>query len=116
MECPGCHHVNRAGAKFCTACRTPLSMPCPSCGTSNLASAQFCGECGSRLAGPTTAVEQSPSASNSASGAERRLLTVMFCDLVDSTGLPVRPDPADTPDLLGAHRLSVTDAVAHVDV
>jgi class 3 adenylate cyclase/tetratricopeptide (TPR) repeat protein len=119
MECSGCHHVNRAGAKFCTACRTPLSMPCPSCGTASLASARFCGECGSRLAGPTTAVEQSPSrwgsASNSASGAERRLLTVMFCDLVDSTGLSVRLDPEDMRDLLGAYRMSVTDAVARFD-
>ena len=119
MECPGCHHVNRTGAKFCTACRTPLSMPCPACGTANLASARFCGECGSRLAGPTTAVEQSPSrwasASNSASGAERRLLTVMFCDLVDSTGLSVRLDPEDMRDLLEAYRTSVTDAVARFD-
>ncbi len=103
MECPGCHHVNRTGAQFCTACRTPLSMPCPACGTGNLGSARFCGECGSRLAGQTTAVEKSPSrwaaASNSASAAERRLLTVMFCDLVGSTGLSARLDPEDMRDL-----------------
>jgi class 3 adenylate cyclase len=115
MRCPRCHHVNRRGAKFCTACQTPLSMPCPACGTANLASARFCGDCGSRLEGPTTGVEQWASASNSASGAERRLLTVMFCDLVDSTGLSVRLDPEDLRDLLEAYRVSVTDAVARFD-
>src|SRR5262245_59836523 len=119
MRCPDCHHVNRTGAKFCTACQTPLSMPCPACGTANLASARFCGECGSRLTALTTPVEQSlsrrVSASNSASGAERRLLTVMFCDLVDSTGLSVSLDPEDLRDLLEAYRVSVTDAVARFD-
>src|SRR5262245_58110106 len=119
MECPACHHGNRTGAKLCTACRTPLSIPCPTCGRANQASARFCSECGSRLAGPATAVEQSPSrcasASNSASGAERRPLTVMVCDLVDSTGLSVRLDPEDMRDLLGAYRKSVTDAVARFD-
>src|SRR5262245_19906642 len=45
----------------------------------------------------------------------RRLLTVMFCDLVDSTDLSIRLDPEDLRDLLEAYRISVTDAVARSD-
>lgn len=36
--------------------------------------------------------------------AERRQLTVMFCDLVDSTGLVERVDPEDVREILEAYR------------
>ena len=37
------------------------------------------------------------------SGAERRLLTVMFCDLVGSTALSARLDPEDLCEVIGAY-------------
>jgi len=44
--------------------------------------------------------------------AERRQLTVMFCDLVGSTLLTRRFDPEDLREVIGAYQRSVTDTVA----
>jgi class 3 adenylate cyclase len=46
---------------------------------------------------------------------ERRQLTVMFCDLVDSTALSARLDPEDLRDVIGAYRHRVADAVARFE-
>jgi predicted ATPase/class 3 adenylate cyclase len=45
-------------------------------------------------------------------GAERRQLTVMFCDLVGSTELSARLDPEDLHELIGAYRTLVAQAVS----
>jgi class 3 adenylate cyclase/tetratricopeptide (TPR) repeat protein len=44
--------------------------------------------------------------------AERRQLTVMFCDLVGSTPLSTRFDPEDLRDIVGAYHRCVADTVA----
>jgi class 3 adenylate cyclase len=44
--------------------------------------------------------------------AERRQLTVMFCDLVGSTQLSTRFDPEDLREIVGAHHRCVADTVA----
>ena len=44
-------------------------------------------------------------------GAERRQLTVLFCDLVGSTALSARLDPEDLRALLGAYHARVAVAV-----
>jgi class 3 adenylate cyclase/tetratricopeptide (TPR) repeat protein len=44
--------------------------------------------------------------------AERRHLTVMFCDLVGSTPLSSRYDPEDLREILGAYHRAVTDRIA----
>jgi class 3 adenylate cyclase len=41
--------------------------------------------------------------------AERRPLTVMFCDLVGSTALSARLDPEDVRDLIGAYHRRCTE-------
>jgi class 3 adenylate cyclase/tetratricopeptide (TPR) repeat protein len=48
----------------------------------------------------------------SAAEAERRQLTVMFCDLVGSTPLSQRFDPEDLREVIGAYHLCVANAVA----
>ncbi|HEX3535229.1 MAG TPA: AAA family ATPase [Stellaceae bacterium] len=45
------------------------------------------------------------------SGAERRQLTVMFCDLVGSTALSARLDPEDLREVIAAYHRSVTEIV-----
>jgi class 3 adenylate cyclase len=45
------------------------------------------------------------------SDAERRQLTVMFCDLVDSTPLSARLDPEDLRGIIGAYHRCVTEIV-----
>src|SRR5271170_6499579 len=47
--------------------------------------------------------------------AERRQLTVMFCDLVGSTALSARLDPEDMGDLIRAFQGAVSLAVARFD-
>jgi class 3 adenylate cyclase len=44
--------------------------------------------------------------------AERRQLTVMFCDLVGSTALSARFDPEDLREVIGAYQRCVVDTVA----
>ena len=45
------------------------------------------------------------------SGAERRQLTVMFCDLVGSTALSARLDPEDLREVYGAYHAAVAEEV-----
>jgi class 3 adenylate cyclase len=68
---------------------------------------------------PSPAVEQPsetpvPAAAPSAA-AERRQLTVMFCDLVGSTALSARLDPEELRDVIGTYHQSVAAAVRRFD-
>jgi class 3 adenylate cyclase len=47
--------------------------------------------------------------------AERRQITVMFCDLVGSTALSARMDPEDLRDLIGAYHKCVAEIVTRFD-
>ena len=47
--------------------------------------------------------------------AERRQLTVMFCDLVGSTALSTRHDPEDLRELIGDYHRAVADTVGRFD-
>src|SRR6201982_2739301 len=60
------------------------------------------------------AAEDVPAASpaNATAEAERRQLTVMFCDLVGSTPLSPRFDPEDLREIVGAYHRCVADTVA----
>jgi class 3 adenylate cyclase len=51
----------------------------------------------------------------SLAGAERRQLTVMFCDLVGSTALSVSLDPEDLRQVIGAYHDAVGNTVAGFD-
>jgi class 3 adenylate cyclase len=61
---------------------------------------------------PQPAVEAAPAATAAISGeAERRQLTVMFCDLVGSTALSTRFDPEDLRELIGDYHRTVSETV-----
>jgi predicted ATPase/class 3 adenylate cyclase len=62
---------------------------------------------------PTSVQTASPAAG--AGAAERRQLTVMFCDLVGSTALSVQLDPEDLRDILRSYQDAVTAEVARLD-
>jgi class 3 adenylate cyclase len=66
-------------------------------------------------AGPVAA-DDSPAAPalSPTAEAERRHLTVMFCDLVGSTPLSSRFDPEDLRDILGAYHRSVASTVGRL--
>ena len=82
MVCPSCATENQPSAKFCVECGTALALVCPSCGASHTAGQRFCAECGTALAGD--AVAPAP-VEREAPAAERRLVTVLFADLVGFT-------------------------------
>ena len=73
-------------------------MVCPKCGFESPQSFAFCGRCGSRL----TLTTPSHHANDShLPRAERRQLTVMFCDLVGSTEIAAQLDPEEWRELVG---------------
>lgn len=110
MRCPNCQTLNPAQAKFCLECGNRLLI-CPNCGTANLPYAKFCMECGTRLqpiaaapaaTGATTApMPIITSTTRTEPQAlllppeERRVVTIMFADIIDSTRLGDRLDPEE---------------------
>lgn len=68
-------------------------MECPKCQFGNPVEALFCMKCGNKLV--SQAATGNGSQEEIALEAERRQLTVMFCDLVDSSSLSERLDPED---------------------
>src|SRR5262245_60212713 len=56
-----------------------------------------------------------PTADKVLSPAERRQMTVMFCDVVDSTVLSTRLDPEDLREVLGAFQKCVAEMVGRYD-
>jgi class 3 adenylate cyclase/tetratricopeptide (TPR) repeat protein len=97
MQCAACGTENRADRRFCGQCGGPLSLTCPSCGTANEPSDRFCGECGSALGNGTPARAAVPVA------AERRLVSVLFADLVGFTALAEHRDPEEVRDILSRY-------------
>ena len=64
-------------------------------------------------AGAAADAALAPPTRQAAAEAERRQLTVMFCDLVGSTSLSIRFDPEDLREIVGAYHRCVTDTVGH---
>src|SRR5580693_3729288 len=56
-----------------------------------------------------------PRATPAQANAERRQLTVMFCDLVGSTALSARLDPEDLREIIAAYHRAVAETVAGLD-
>src|SRR5262249_21598991 len=60
-------------------------------------------------------VQSATSATPAPIDAERRQLTVMFCDLVGSTELSARLDPEDLREVIGAYHHAVAEIVGGFD-
>ncbi len=105
IDCPSCGTENRPEAKFCGECGVALARACPSCGRANDAGARFCIECGAALADASTA---EPAAAVVAPQpatpvAERRLVSVLFADLVGFTAASEARDAEATRELLSRY-------------
>src|SRR6516162_10176002 len=67
------------------------------------------------LGGGASPAAPAPVSSSAPAEAERRQLTVMFCDLVGSTALSAQLDPEDYRDVVAAYHRAVSDAVKSLD-
>ncbi len=119
MQCPNCEAENREDRRFCAECGGSLSLACPACGFGNEPVEKFCGGCGTALVPPSaqaTKPERQPRAQGEAAPeapeAERRQLTVMFCDLVGSTALSERLDPEDLREVIHTYQECCAGVVA----
>src|SRR5262245_60043397 len=100
MICPACSHDNRGGARFCEECAAPLARRCPSCGGEMRPAAKFCDACGSNLLGRATESAES-----------RKVVTVVFADLIGSTSLHERLDPESVSRLMDRYYQVVREPV-----
>src|SRR5262245_46540665 len=71
-------------------------------------------ETGSASTPPLPLIPNDPGLKNMRS-AERRQLTVMFCDLVGSTALSARLDPEDLREVIGVYHRCVAETVGRYD-
>ena len=97
MTCATCGAENREDAKFCRECGTALARTCPN-GHPVAASARFCDECGAALEGGETVGVAAPA--DRVPQPERRLVSVLFADLVGFTAASETRDSEDTRELL----------------
>ncbi len=127
MTCPNCSHTNPAPARFCENCGEPLVVRCPACREPVSPGAKFCSSCGFKLEvveapppparaatpAPLTALRQAAPAAlvdkimaeRSRVEGERKLVTVLFADIVGSTSLAEAMDPEDWGEVVsGAHQ------------
>ncbi len=75
-------------------------ITCSSCGTENPDGARFCLQCGASLAAPSVREE-------------RKVVSIVFCDLVGSTARAERLDPEDVRALLSGYHGRVRALLEH---
>jgi class 3 adenylate cyclase len=110
MRCFKCGSNNPDGNRFCGDCGTPLISRCPKCGSDSPPGKRFCGACGALIDTIAAAVLDTGSSATSVAG-ERRHLTVLFCDLVNSTSIAAQLDPEEWRELLADYRRSAAQAI-----
>jgi len=108
MECPKCQFENADGMNFCGKCGAKLERLCPQCNFGNPSEYEFCGKCGYKLSLSSETATQELSFDEKLTKiqkylpkgltekilsqrdrieGERKLVTVMFCDMKDFTAL-----------------------------
>jgi class 3 adenylate cyclase len=108
VNCPKCSAAVTAEQKFCPSCGTRLASACTNCGAALPDGAAFCPACGTPVAGAASdgaAQDLAPSAAAVAElpVAERRLVSVLFCDLVGFTTASEKRDAEETRELLSGY-------------
>lgn len=124
MKCWNCGFENPQGAKFCSNCGQPQNKTCPNCNTQNPGDAKFCFHCGHNFralisdtqtapAPPATTPNPLPQSlvekymtkqvaakldaarTSRAVEGERRIVTILFCDVKGSTAMAEQLDPEE---------------------
>lgn len=122
MKCQECGKPISELTKFCPNCGHKVHKSCPTCAANIDVAAKFCAECG-------TAQQSEPLRSSShrnvevadpvTDRAEYRQVTVMFCDMVDSTQLSERLDAEDLRHVFHTFRMACVETIeglgGHID-
>jgi class 3 adenylate cyclase len=93
VRCPHCGNEVVEGQRFCGSCGGVLALVCPVCQTENPLSNNFCGSCGAELV-RTEVVRDIE---------ERKVVTVLFADLVGFTSRAEELDPEDVRAILSRY-------------
>ena len=101
--CASCGAETPAGKRFCIHCGRTVRQSCPACGEPVIPGGRFCAECGTTLAEAQSPAGAAAAAAPSASVSERRLVSVLFADLVGFTTLSEHRDPEEVRELLSAY-------------
>ena len=122
MRCLSCDADNPETAKFCSACGTALPIRCSSCGQINRTGSRFCNQCGAAI---TLTAPTATSSSGIAVGhavdhgvvpeGERKLVTALFVDIINSTGLGQDLDPEEARAIIDPALVLMIDAVRRYD-
>jgi class 3 adenylate cyclase/tetratricopeptide (TPR) repeat protein len=98
-QCP----PERARLVAVTTAEPALDRPsrCPACGETNPARSRFCSSCGTRLEDAGAVRE------------ERKLVSVLFVDLVGFTARSDRADPEDVRDVLHLYHAEAKERIEH---
>ncbi len=94
QSCDACGTLNEEGRKFCKVCGQRFALACDACGAANTPDSRFCGECGAAI-GEVSKAAAPDAAATSEPTTERRLVSVLFIDLVSFTTLSESRDAED---------------------
>jgi class 3 adenylate cyclase/tetratricopeptide (TPR) repeat protein len=114
MDCGSCGSENAPGQKFCGQCGSRLALTCADCGAANLPTNKFCGECGLPLTGQPSesATPLAPAPGGDAEPVlERRLVSVLFADLVGFTPFSESRDPEEVRGFLTRYFDAATEVI-----
>jgi len=110
VQCVSCQEPLIPGKPFCANCGTPVAPACPKCGEPTDPRFRFCPSCGTPLATDERMqrltqhipddLAKKLRATPPPALEERKLVTVLFCDLVGSTTIAEGLDPEDYRDLI----------------
>src|SRR5690242_13701860 len=99
--CPNCSSEVPVGDRFCGKCGTVIESGCPACGETIPPGNLFCGKCGAPVGG---AVAPAPApVATEPRETERRLVSVLFADLVGFTTLSESRDAEEVRALLSRY-------------
>lgn len=126
IKCSNCSFANAPDSKFCENCGQPFERACPNCNKPVSSNAKFCRNCGFNLAAASDTIQARLAdlekttppqlqkkilTRREETEGERKLVTVLFADIVGSTALAEKLDPEDWGGIVsGAHRC-VTQAI-----
>src|SRR6266446_7814887 len=114
MTCQSCGSANAESARFCGSCGTRLTLPCPQCRADVPVGLRFCNACGRSMPeAPRPDHQPGEAGAESVPRSERRLVSVLFVDLEDFTGLAESLDPEDVRNLQARYFEAARSVVAH---